>query len=81
MNEFDRQLEAELARMLDRVVKTPPPPRRRPRGRPALHLLSVVTMPVTSPPPVAVLVEATDPMVDGIALAEVPVVVAAPALV
>ena len=81
MNEFDRQLEAELAHMLDRVVRTPPPPRRRPRGRPALHLLSVVTMPVSSPPPVAVLAEAPDSMVDAIALAEVAVVVAAPAFV
>jgi len=82
MNDFDRRLEAGLAEMLDRVVTTPPPPRRRPRGRPALHLLSMVTMPVAQQehPPVAVLADAGEPRLDAIALAEVPVV-AAPALI
>lgn len=40
MNDFDRQLETELALMLDRVVRAPAPLRRgRPRLRPivALH--------------------------------------------
>jgi hypothetical protein len=41
MNDFDRRLEAELARMLDPVARTPAPPRRRrPRGRPVLKLFS-----------------------------------------
>jgi hypothetical protein len=82
MNDFDRRLEAGLAQMLDTVVTTPPPPRRRPRGRPALHLLSRVTIPVAQreQPPVAVLAEAGDPRLDAIALAQVPVA-AAPALI
>ncbi len=33
MNDFDRFLELELARMLDRVVTTPAPPRSSPPGR------------------------------------------------
>ncbi len=41
MDDFDRQLEAELARMLDRVVRTPAPPRRgRPGSTPILRLYS-----------------------------------------
>src|SRR5712692_7372562 len=32
MNDFDRFLELELARMLDRVVSTPAPPRSSPPG-------------------------------------------------
>jgi hypothetical protein len=79
MNEFDRRLEAELAHMLDRVVRTPPPSRRQPGGRPRLHLLSSLTVPVAPPPPLAVLAEAPDPRVDAVALAEV-AVVAVPAL-
>ena len=80
MNDFDRRLEAELAEMLDRVVRTPAPPRRRPRGRPALRLLSAVTTPVAPPAPAAVLAEASDARVETLALAEVPAVVA-PALI
>jgi len=77
MNDFDRRLEAELAQMLDGVVSTPPPPRRRFRGRPALHLLSVATIPIAPPqPPVAVLAEAADPRLDPLSLAEVPAVAA-----
>jgi hypothetical protein len=33
MNDFDRRLEVELARLLDRVVRTPAPPRRTRSGR------------------------------------------------
>jgi hypothetical protein len=33
MNDFDRLLELELARMLDSVVRTPAPPRSSPPGR------------------------------------------------
>ena len=36
MNDFDRLLETELSRMLDRVVRTPAPPRR---GRSGSHPL------------------------------------------
>ena len=39
MNDFDRQLETELALMLDRVVRAPAPPRReRPGLRPMVTL-------------------------------------------
>src|SRR5260370_28095315 len=34
MNDFDRWLELELARMLDHVVRTPAPPRSSPSERP-----------------------------------------------
>ncbi len=33
MDDFDRLLELGLARMLDEVVRTPPPPRGSPPGR------------------------------------------------
>jgi hypothetical protein len=42
MNDFDRQLETELALMLDRVVRAPAPPRR---GR--LDLRPIVTLHTT----------------------------------
>ena len=39
MNDFDRLLETELSRMLDRVVRAPAPPRRgRSASRPLLKL-------------------------------------------
>ena len=39
MNDFDRLLETELSRMLDRVVRAPAPPRRgRSGSRPLLKL-------------------------------------------
>ncbi|HEX9098117.1 MAG TPA: hypothetical protein VF956_01365 [Candidatus Dormibacteraeota bacterium] len=41
MNEFDRRLEIELAHLLDRVVRTPAPPRRgHPVNRPVVKLYS-----------------------------------------
>ncbi len=41
MNDFDRWLELELARMLDEVVRTPAPPRGSPPGRqPVMRLFS-----------------------------------------
>jgi len=41
MNDFDRLLELELARMLDEVVRTPAPPRDSPPGRqPVVRLFS-----------------------------------------
>ena len=40
MDDFDRQLETELARMLDRVVRTPAPPRRGRASKPLLNLLA-----------------------------------------
>jgi len=48
MNDFDRRLEVELARLLDRVVHTPAPPRRgHPVNRPAVKLSSRTGMPPT----------------------------------
>jgi hypothetical protein len=69
MDDFDRRLEAELARMLDRVVRTPPPPRRgRPGSTPILRLFSG---PGASSAPIArvvVLVEApNDPRDEAVA--------------
>ena len=64
MDDFDRQLEAELARMLDRVVRAPAPPRRgRPEKRPILRLYSG---PGSSIAPVATVVVMADAPVDGI---------------
>ncbi len=41
MNDFDRLLELELARMLDGVVRTPAPPRSSPPGhRPVVRLFT-----------------------------------------
>jgi hypothetical protein len=49
MNDFDRQLEIDLARMLDRVVRTPVPPRSGRRGtRPFLRLLSDSGAPISA---------------------------------
>jgi hypothetical protein len=47
MNDFDRRLETELARMLDRVVRSPAPPRR---GRPGRRVLSLSVVPARVPP-------------------------------
>jgi hypothetical protein len=59
MNDFDRRLEAELARMLDRVVQTPAPPRRRrPRRAPVLKLIAGSAPSVPSAIPLTVLAEA-----------------------
>lgn len=42
MNDFDRRLELELARMLDGVVHAPAPPRgKRSRHRPVVELRAV----------------------------------------
>jgi hypothetical protein len=39
MDDLDRLLQSELSRMLDRVVRTPAPPRRgKPESRPLLKL-------------------------------------------
>ena len=49
MNDFDRRLELELARLLDRVVRTPAPPRRgHPVNRPVVKLHSSPCLPVTA---------------------------------
>jgi hypothetical protein len=58
MNDFDRQLEIDLARMLDRVVRTPVPPRRgRRKSRPLLKLLSGSGAPTGQGPTLIVLSE------------------------
>jgi hypothetical protein len=50
MNDFDRRLEFELARLLDRVVRTPAPPRRgHPVNRPVVKLYSSPCPPATVP--------------------------------
>ncbi len=50
MNDFDRRLELELARLLDRVVRTPAPPRRgRPVNPPAVKLYSSAGWPAATP--------------------------------
>ncbi len=68
MNDFDRQLETELALMLDRVVKAPAPPRRvRPGLRP------IVTLHTT---PAA----ATGPLATVTVLADLPLEVVAEAV-
>ena len=47
--DFDRRLEIELAHLLDRVVRTPVPPRRgHPVNRPAVKLSSSAGMPPTA---------------------------------
>jgi hypothetical protein len=51
MNDFDRLLEAELALMLDRVVRAPAPWRR---GRPSLRpILTLHTTPAAAIGPAA----------------------------
>jgi hypothetical protein len=46
MDDFDRRLEIELARLLDRVVRTPAPPRRgHPVNGPAVKLYSSARTP------------------------------------
>jgi hypothetical protein len=54
MDDFDRLLALELARMLDPVVEAPPPPRRRRRPVP---LEAVTGGLATVPAEVAVVVE------------------------
>jgi hypothetical protein len=52
MDDFDRRLEIELARLLDRVVRTPAPPRRgHPVNRPAVKLYSSAGLPGATPGP------------------------------
>jgi hypothetical protein len=82
MDEFDRLLEVELARMLDGVVRMPAPPRRRrPRRRPILKLLISDPMAATGPfAPVVILADARGGMeVETAALFEAHVI-ASPAL-
>jgi hypothetical protein len=59
MDDFDRLLEAQLARLLDPVVVAPRPPRRRRGKRVQLDLPAEVV--ATEPVPVAVVVLATVP--------------------
>src|SRR2546428_14195225 len=59
MNDFDRRLERELALMLDRVVRTPAPPRiRRPGSRPILKIFTATGASIAPVAAVVVLVVA-----------------------
>ncbi|HWO46413.1 MAG TPA: hypothetical protein VNO87_12695 [Methylomirabilota bacterium] len=49
MNDFDRLLELELARMLDSVVRTPPPPRISPPGHQPLVRLFAASASLIAP--------------------------------
>jgi hypothetical protein len=49
MNDFDRLLELELARMLDGVVRTPAPPRSSPRGHQPLVQLFMASASLIAP--------------------------------
>jgi hypothetical protein len=58
MNDFDRLLELELARMLDSVVRTAAPPRSSPPGRrPLVRLFSASGSSIAPVATVAVLVD------------------------
>ena len=58
MNDFDRLLELELARMLDSVVRTPAPPRSSPPGRPlAVRLFTASASAIAPAATVAVLAD------------------------
>ncbi|HSS93987.1 MAG TPA: hypothetical protein VLR46_08350 [Candidatus Dormibacteraeota bacterium] len=60
MNEFDRQLESDLKRLLDRVVRTPAPPRgRRPGDRPMLRLYTRPGAVIGPPSTVVILVDSS----------------------
>lgn len=72
MDDFDRHLEVELARLLDRVVRAPAPPRRgRHEPKPLLRLYSSQGAAIA---PVATLVVLVDAPVEGSALPEPPAV-------
>ena len=58
MNDFDRLLELELARMLDGVVRTPAPPRSSPPGRrPVVRLFTASGSSIAPVATVAVLAD------------------------
>ncbi|HEY8953776.1 MAG TPA: hypothetical protein VIP78_14605 [Candidatus Dormibacteraeota bacterium] len=58
MDEFDRLLEFELRRMLDPVVASPAPARRRVRGR-GVSVLTTAPHPVELAPATIAVVELT----------------------
>jgi hypothetical protein len=61
MDDFDRRLERELARLLDRVVRQPAPPRRgRPGSTPLLRLFSGTGAAIAPVASVVVLVDAPE---------------------
>ena len=58
MDDFDRLLELGLARMLDEVVRTPPPPRGSPPGRrPVVRLFTASGSSIAPVATVAVLAD------------------------
>jgi hypothetical protein len=60
MNDFDRQLESDLKRLLDRVARTPAPPRRRrPGDRPLLRLYTRAGAVIGPPSTVVVTVDSS----------------------
>lgn len=62
MDDFDRRLERELAWMLDKVVRTPAPPRRgRPGAKPLLKIYSGTGASIAPVATVVVLADANDP--------------------
>jgi len=77
MNDFDRQLETELALMLDRVVRAPAPPRR---GRPDLRpIVTLYATPAAAIGPTATVTVLADLPLEVVAEAA-PASLAAPAL-
>jgi hypothetical protein len=49
MNYFDRHLEARLRSMLDPIVNTQVPARRRPGGSRKVHEIRVLDLPAVTP--------------------------------
>ena len=69
MNDFDRRLERELAWMLDRVVRTPAPPRiGRPGSRPILKIFTATGASIAPVAAVVVLVDAEPPALASLAI-------------
>src|SRR2546426_12123485 len=62
MDDFDRRLERELAWMLDRVVRTPAPPRRgHPGSKPLLKIFSATGASIAPVATVVVLADSAEP--------------------
>src|SRR2546425_4726956 len=69
MDDFDRRLERELAWMLDRVVRTPAPPRRgHPGSKPLLKIFSATGASIAPVATVVVLADSAEPAIAAPAL-------------